>query len=150
MPNITDKNQSLKMTRLVWFALLMGQFVFLGVIGSGVIDIKASESMPANVLFIANMLFLFIAIPIGLFIRNQIYKANWVGDVVQPQGYLTGNLIFLAICEGVSMLGLVNTMLAGKFGLPILPSVLALAVFVLNFPNGKPMQSSEFKTHSES
>ena len=81
-----------------------------------------------------------IVIPIGYILRTQIYKRGWRGPVITPGAYLTGNVVLLGICEGSSLFGLVVTFLNGSLWPTIIPSVIAMGVGAINFPNGLAMQ----------
>lgn len=144
MPNatpITDPPRALLITRIIWFALLSGQILFLAIIVVlwNVGSIKADPQL-ASVLGMCAVGVLFSAISVGMFVRNQIYKRHWVGDVVTPAGYVQGNIVFLAMCEGASFLGLLAVLFRGALGFELIVPVLALMVQVVNFPNGKAMQ----------
>ncbi len=136
---ISDPKTALRTMRFLWFGLLSGPLSFLFVI---VMIVSGSDQEPAEI----GMLLGYVAIgmlivltPIGYFIRGQIYKASWQGDVVTPKGYYVGNLILLSTLEGVALFGLVATMVHGALGLPLVPAVLAMAIQVINFPNGRAM-----------
>lgn len=138
----TPANRALTTTRLIWAAMLIGQVMFLFVIvflWSSNAAFGPSPDM-AWLLFQAAVVTLIVAVPVGYVCRQQVYKRNWVGDAIKPQGYLTGNVVLLALCEGVSMLGLVATLLNGSLWPTLAPSVIAMAVQVINFPNGRAMQ----------
>jgi len=83
---------------------------------------------------------LVVLTPLGYFIRNQLYKASWQGNVVKPWGYVIGNLTLLAMVEAVSFFGLIGTLVERSFAsLPFVVSVIAMAIQVINFPHGRPM-----------
>lgn len=138
---INDPSRALLVTRIIWFALLSGQVLFLAIIVVlwNVGSIKADLQL-ASVLGMCAVGVLFSAVTVGLFVRNQIYKRYWVGEVVTPAGYVQGNIVFLAMCEGASFLGLIAVLFRGTFGLELIVPLLALVVQVVNFPNGKAMQ----------
>ena len=144
-PGPMPADKALMTTRLVWVALLMGQVMFLFVIvflwsSSGAFQ---PSSDTAWILFLVAVVMLVLAVPVGYVCRQQIYKRNWVGDVITPQGYLTGNVVLLALCEGVSMLGLVATLLNGSLWPMLVPSVIAMTVQGINFPNGRAMNPAQ-------
>lgn len=138
-------DRALMTTRLIWAAMLMGQVIFLFVIVFLWSSSASFQPSPdtAWVLFLVTVAVLVSAVPVGYVCRQQIYKRNWVGDVITPQGYLTGNVVLLALCEGVSMLGLVATLLNGSLWPTLAPSVIAMAVQVINFPNGRAMNPAQ-------
>lgn len=129
--------------RVVWFALLCGQVIF-GVIVLGHCSGRGVESYRRELVWpfgIAAAVMLAVAVPAGLFVRMQIYKRHWRGDVISPKGYFTGNLVFLAMCEGVSLFGLATVMIMGYVDWSIVVSVIAVLIQLANFPTGAPMRS---------
>ncbi|MCC6580630.1 MAG: hypothetical protein IT440_09320 [Phycisphaeraceae bacterium] len=139
-----DVVTTLLMMRMLWAALLSGQVIFLVVIVVLWILGKAPENaaLSRSVFYVGGVL-LVLASALGPMIRNQIYKANWRGDAVLPKGYITGNIVFLAMFEAASFVGLLAVMLSGRFSYPLAVPVLALAVQVINFPTGRVMMSEQ-------
>lgn len=132
--------------RLIWFALLSGQAAFCLAIAmvwnAGGVEPLAPPLI--NLLTLINLAAVVVLVPLGYFIRNQCYKRHWHAHVVAPRGYVLGNVVLLAICEGLAMFGLVVTLLSGAIGLTIVPAVIALAVQLVNFPNGRAMEPDPF------
>jgi len=54
--------------------------------------------------------------------------------------YLRGTLVFLGMCEFVSLFGLVATILNGSFFPPVIATLASMAVQALNFPDGREMR----------
>ena len=131
-------------TRIIWGALLAGQIGFLFVIlviwsQEDAAAVEHSEDVAQIVGYVA-IAMLVVLTPIGYFIRSQVYKANWQGDVVKPLGYARGNIILLAMLEGTAFFGLIGTLIERSFSsLPFVVAVIAMAIQVINFPNGRPM-----------
>jgi len=141
---ITDPKQALFTSRLIWFAMIMGQLVFMLVVVLAVWPGGSYEGSEITMLMTyVNIAMLLTTVPVVFFVRNQIYKKNWQENRVTPQGYVTGNIVLFAGCEGVALFGIVVTMLHGSFGLPIVPAVIALGVLAFNFPNGRPMEGQD-------
>jgi hypothetical protein len=144
---------SLRVIRVIWLALLMGQIGFMFaivVVWHGSTGFQASPEQ-GRLIFLITVGMLLVSVPLGYFIRSQTYKRNWQGTQITPQGYFVGNLILLAMCESVSLTGLVATLLSGRLWPTILPSVAAMAVQVVNFPNGRAMRPAypDFNTPSD-
>ena len=139
----TDPAQALKTMIVLWFALISGQVMFFVVIvflkNTGGGPASTSSDLP-DLLHVISWIALAMAAPIGYFVRNQTYKANWQDEVVTPGGYITGNLLLLAMLEGAGMLALVGTFLADSLWPNALPALFAVLVQVINFPTGKPMR----------
>ncbi len=144
--NFSDASpkQILRTLRTIWLALLLGQIalfiVVAVVITNGGVQIGSANDQLVQRLFYLSLAMLLVFVPVGYLLRTTIYKKNWHGDVITPRGYFTGNLLLLALCEGVALFALVVTLLSGTFGLTLLPAVAAMAVQVVNIPTGRPMQ----------
>jgi hypothetical protein len=141
-PPSIDETRALLTIRVIWAALILGQVVFaavIAVINSGDQPVGDDAEL-GQVLFYASAGLLALAVPTAYFIRGQIYKANWRGNAITPAGYISGNLLFLAMLEGASLLSLVAVLLGGAFWPNALPAALAVVVQLVNFPDGKPMR----------
>lgn len=139
------QKQTLTQLRIIWAAMLASQVILLAVFmlvlkpgSAGVIDPQV-----INMLHIASLGFMILAVPAGHVLRSQQYKRNWQGHAVTPAGYVKGNILMLAMCEAVSMFALVVTYLGGALLPFIIPSAVAAATHVMNWPNGKPMLPRE-------
>lgn len=136
---------ALKTLRLIWAALLMGQLSFLVVIvvlWNGGFQARGFDDT-VRMMFMLSIVFLAGTITLGYFIRMQIYKSGWQGQVVSPGSYFTGNLMLLAMLEGASLFALVVTLLNGSLWPTVLPAVAAMAVQVINFPNGQALAPAQ-------
>ena len=137
-----NPKDTLRMLRTVWAGLLGGQVLFVGTVAwlqSG----HSFKPMPelAGVFFQTAMWGLIIFTPVAYLIRIQLYKRHWKADAVAPRGYFLGNLILFIVCETISLLGLVAVLLTGQMrSVVVMLPLLALAIMVVNFPNGKPME----------
>lgn len=140
--------RSLFTTRIVWFALLMGQLLFAGVVlfSNSTHTTPPSGGMEVMTYIVVGMFFLFV--PTGYFLRMQIYKRHWQGDVVTHQGYYVGNLILWALCDGVALFGLVVTLVQREWGLAAVVSAAAMVVQLINFPTGAPMRPANPYQHT--
>ena len=131
--------KALAASRIIWGALVMG-LVFIGTV---TLFTLKNNSRPADHLeyIFAGIVWsmLLIGVPIGLFIRGQIFKRHWVGSVVTPIGYQTGNIIAWAICEGISMNAVVFCQIVGRSWLVLSAGIAGLVMLLLLFPNGKAM-----------
>lgn len=141
---LSNPKAALLHLRIIWSGLLAGPVVFLFVVLALVSQqsdaaVQNDEDVVRILGYIA-IAMLVVLTPIGYFIRNQLYKASWQGNVVKPWGYILGNIILLAMVEAVSFFGLIGTLLAGSFSsLPFIAAVIAMAIQVINFPHGRPM-----------
>lgn len=139
---VKDPKTALLNTRIIWGTLLMGQLIFLFVVLAMADKMEPMDQETARLFTIIVCGTSVMSIGMGLFIRMQIYKKNWQGDCVSPSGYVGGNMIALASIEGMSLFSLVVVLLSGEVGMNLILPVIFLALFVLNFPNGKAMKSA--------
>lgn len=137
-----EQSTVLKRLRLRWGLTLIVNaplpFVALPITGSNWVGQQPGQAAANAMMF--SIVFGVAALAIGMFTRNQIYKANWKGEVVSPAGYLKANVIFfIAVTVGafaIFLLGVLNRYPAPTFAAA--PIVIGLLVF--NFPTGKPMR----------
>jgi F0F1-type ATP synthase membrane subunit c/vacuolar-type H+-ATPase subunit K len=136
--------QALLIARIIWAMLLLGQLVF-AVVVLGLALSRTEEratELGALLLWVA-LGMLVLAVVAGYFIRNQTYKAHWREHSVAPQGYVTGNIILLAMLEATAFFSLIAVLATGVIFPMILPGAAALVVQLINFPTGKAMQPTE-------
>lgn len=130
----------LMVLRIIWGALLMGQVVFMfialtaGGQGQSGTDVKLLERICAG-MFV-------VIVPTAFVVRKIMYRVNSPEGNLTMAGYSTGNIVFWAMCEGVSFFGLVITFLSGKPGLAFAIAVAAMIVQIVNFPTGGPVKDS--------
>jgi len=139
----TDPAQALKTMIIIWFALISGQvmfFVVILVVGQSGSGPATPSSDVGDLLHVISWVALATAAPVGYFVRNQTYKANWQDEVVTPGGYVTGNLLLLAMLEGAGMLALVGAFVSHNLWPNALPALFAVVVQAINFPTGRPMR----------
>ncbi len=143
-PQEADPRKVLWTIRVLWAALVLGVLAFGAAVGaivfSGGLPGAGHQSAPADLLALIAGVMIVTLVPAGLFIRNQVYKRHWRENLVAPAGYFTGNLLLLAMLEGVAMFSIVATLIIGRFGWATLPGVIALGLMLVNFPTGRPMQ----------
>ncbi|MCE9588934.1 MAG: hypothetical protein K8S99_00235 [Planctomycetes bacterium] len=125
--------------RIVWFALLTGPLVFLGVVVMIISNGRPPQQGMEIMTFVAAGM-LFTMVPTGYFVRMQFYKRFWRGDAVDPTGYFTGNLLLFALCEAVAFFGLVATLAQREWRWPAVIAGAAMLVQLVNFPTGAPMR----------
>ena len=126
--------------RIIWFGLLMGQLVFLGVIFFAIWPHQNPRQRPSDdtmriLLYVAGAM-LISAIPLGYFLRHMLYGARNSDGSIDPGRYASGNIILWAMSEGVSFLALVGMMMDQKPWPFLAISIVAMANQVINFPTG--------------
>ena len=136
------ERQQLTAIRLIWGAMILGELIFAGVVVFRPLLAQPllGDSFASVVLLYAVWVALAVALPVGYFARNQIYKAHWREHTVTPTGYFKGNLVLLVLMDAVALFSLVTALLAGSFWPYGGPAILALLVQVLNYPTGKPLR----------
>lgn len=137
-----EQEQALRRIRLRWaLALLINlplPFIALPIAGSDWVN-EQPGGVATNAMMIAIVVG-FASVMLGLFARNQGYKADWKGPVIGPDGYVKGNTYFFAAITG-GAIGLFLLSTLGGWPAPTFaaaPIVIGLLIF--NFPNGRPMQ----------
>ena len=137
-----EQTTALKQLRLRWLVALLTNaplpFIALPVTGSDWLEQRPDGAATQAMMFalVVGVASLFI----GLFVRNQAYKAHWRGEVVEPAGYLKGNtLFFLAVNTGAAAMFLISVV-TGYPAPTFAAAPVFIALLVLNFPNGKPMK----------
>lgn len=139
MKRTTEQSNALLLTRIIWAALLTGQLGFMFFVLMGMSDIDAGKQTPLLGYIAIGLVIPFAAM--AFFIRNQVYKAGWKENVILPNAYLIGNMLFLSVFEGLSFTSLILMQTHGSVSIGLIPSMLAMAIQVINFPHGKPMFS---------
>lgn len=130
---------AVRSARIIWAALLAGQVLFLVVVL--VLMPKPApqdQELPKLLALVAGVLVI-SGIPVGMMLRKKMWDAGRVDGVLQPSSYISGHVLFLALCEGPSLLALVSVLLAGSVFPFVLPSLVAMAVQIANYPTGEPL-----------
>jgi hypothetical protein len=126
--------------RIVWAALLIGQLIFMGVVIIFCLKSDSPQFEPIEFLYVTCAVICLALVMASTFIRMQIYKRNWVENAVTPNGYIAGQIVALAMIEGANLMSLLVIMLNRKLDLTFVLPIVLLGVFLMSFPNGKPMQ----------
>lgn len=134
--------KALATSRILWAAMLASQAVILVlfVVMAG----RQPDDPEAGTLLLGIAWgMLVVCVPLGYWLRGQIYKKNWEGNRIKPQGYMAGNVMLWAFCEGVGMFGSVSVLISGAVWPHVLPAVLAATIHIVNYPNGRAMQPED-------
>src|SRR4051794_28596393 len=96
--------------RIIWAAMLMGEvsFMFIALVLGPKMNSQVDVTLLAQIC--AGMLL--VMVPTAFVIRGVVYRKGTQDGGVSPAAYMTGNIIFWAMCEGVSFFGLVVTLLS--------------------------------------
>jgi hypothetical protein len=135
MDKNSPANKALITTRIIWFALLMGQIAFMVVVA--VMDRPKQEmAIPLEDMVGVNFLILLTVVPVAFFIRRLIFRRGEVDGAAADAAYQTGNIIFWASCEMVSFFGLITVFISGSWWPAVVPTVIALGLQAMTFPVG--------------
>lgn len=131
----------LRKTRGSWFFSMLSQlplpFILLPLTGTQWIE-EQPDAAARQAMFLS-LLIGAVAVVAGFFRRNQVYKANWRGDVIQPGGYYrANNQFFLCLSYGALMIALISGL--SRYPAPTLAAApIFAALMVFSFPSGRPM-----------
>ena len=134
--------KALLSTRIVWGAMLFSQILVFGVLYP---QISATTPVPANNQSLAKLMpliatvLVFVELPAAYFIRSIIFKKRTEDGVVAPPAFVTGNIVFFALCESVTLFVIVSCMITQTLWPTIVPAIAPLALFLLNFPTPRVM-----------
>ncbi len=134
--------QTLIFLRIVWAALLLGQFmtlaIFLFLLHSGQ---GPHQPESGHMLFLVSAAMLVTLVPIGWLIRRSMLRPGPDG-LVGPSQYSTGNIIFYAMCEGAGFTGLIGSYIGGIYWPNLIVPIIVIAVQILHFPAAMNLRDS--------
>jgi hypothetical protein len=141
MPTSNDRNPTtaagaLATARIIWFAMMMGELIFLAVILFVVLPHRNSPPEPNPILVYANVVLLLTSVPMTFMIRRFIFKKAETDGATPGGAYFTGNVIFWAGCEGACFFALAIVMITGSLWPTILIAAIALCLQAITFPVG--------------
>ena len=135
-PNKVPPVGRLATMRIVWFALLFGQFIFLAMIVTGMVPLQKNPN-PQPILVELDWIMLATLVPGAFAFRLFVFRRFQIDGRIPIPVYGTGNMIFWAACEGVSFAGMVFAIVNGSLN-PTLPIiVIAMALQASTFPTAK-------------
>lgn len=121
--------------RVVWGLLLAGALIVLVALVTPDRGDRAGAGLA-----LAPWVVLFVAAPVGILLRGQIYKRYWRGDVVTGRGYVAGNMVLFAGLGAIVITCLIASLAGAPRVATILPGLLATALILVNHPHGHPLQ----------
>lgn len=130
--------KSLMTMRIFWFALVLGQLVFMGVIFLLILPNAHARRGLHAVPVLAWVPFVMLAtvVPLAFFMRRMILKRAATAAGIPPSAYFVGNVLFWATCEGCAFFGLIAIMINDKMSPAIIAVAIALFLQALTFPTG--------------
>lgn len=134
----------LRLVRLLWLMLVLGQLLFLGVLM--VVILPGRTSSPQPILFWINVGMLATIVPATFLVRTMMFQKAEVEGGMPGSVYAVGSLIFWAGCEGVSMFGLLVVLLNNSLMPTIVIVAIALGLQAITFPvSGRIHQRTQIK-----
>ena len=137
-----EEHAALRQLRLRWLVALLitapMPFAVLPITGSDWVQQQPDGSASNTMLFA--ILIGGAAVVAGLFTRNQLYKANWQGNLVTPAGYLKANTICFA-CILAGAIGLFILSVITRYPAPTFAAApIFIGLLIFNVPTGRPMR----------
>ena len=148
LESFSDPTRVTNTLRLIWVlmlsSLLLAFGAVSGLINAGQLSSTQQEAITpiATNLQIASWCLVIFSFVFGHIIRMQIYKKNWQGSSITPNGYLKGMGIFMALnymCNFCNLIILICLSITFTYALPMMIGYLLLFI---NFPNGKPLKQN--------
>jgi len=132
---------ALRVAWATWVILLLAPLILLGAVALNLVKNappRGADAVAADAWFIGVLLFIGVAAPAAFFVRGRIFRQYWAGAPVTPGAYVAGMVVIWATLEVGGVLSLVGCLVTGSTPM-LLPSLLALGIFALSWPNGQAM-----------
>ena len=127
--------KTLLVARIIWFALMMGELLFLGVTTFVILPNHGPAKPQPQTILVWSSIFMAVAIiPVTFLIRSAMFRRSAVNGAVPAGPFVTGNIIFWAGCEGVCFFATVVATVNGSLWPTIVVAVIALSLQALTFP----------------
>ena len=137
-------SQALLTLRIIWAALLVGQIALLVVILKVILPGRTQPPQINQPLTMVCYGMLATMVPVGFVVRMMIFRRGRDEfGAIAPGAYGTGNIVFWALCEGVSFFSLICVMQNGSLAPTIYVTAAAVALQVTAFPTGGRMRSND-------
>jgi hypothetical protein len=135
-PNGMTREKALRQARLVALALLAGQVIFLGLaatlVASGAVAPGPAElSQP---LAAACVVVFAVLVPLAFILRRRLGEPQEQGGAPAPANLLKAHIVFFALCETVTLLCLVSTLVHGALVPGAVLALLSMGVQATNVP----------------
>ena len=142
MPTLDQEiSRTAHVMRLTWAALLGGE---CGV-GYFLLFYSPAFGQPrpelVGTVTVSLGLVLAVLIPLGYFVRMQVYKRGWRAHRITPQAYVFANLLLWSLMMAVVLVSVIGAYLTGSRGVALVPAVIGVLVQMVNYPNGDAMRS---------
>lgn len=136
-----DQHHTLTRVRLIWALalLIVLPLPFIAATLTGTAWLSEVPDGPGKTWNVRAVVLGLVLLASGFYGRNQVYKANWRGDAVTPDGYLRGNALLFG---AIALAGLLAFGVGVWQGLPTAiyqGAIVLVGLLVFTFPNGRPM-----------
>lgn len=132
--------QALRKAWGIWLAMLLIPFVvFIALLWSLLWGELQPEGRLAVGFFWASMVWLLFAVPGAFILRNNMFKAYWNGETVDPTTYLRGMITIWLAPEIGGLLALIGCWISGTLLPGLFPAAIAFMLFTPFWPTGRAM-----------
>jgi RsiW-degrading membrane proteinase PrsW (M82 family) len=139
-PNGMTREKALRQARLVALFLLAAQVLFLGVVAT-LVATKTIEPGPEDLtrpLTAACVVVFAVLVPLAFILRRRLaVPGEPDGPPAAPENLLKAHIIFAALCEMVTLLCLVSTLVHGALVSGMVLALLAMGVQATNVPRAE-------------
>jgi hypothetical protein len=123
--------------RIIWAAIILGELAFAVVTmvipwGNPSLFSNPAEGRLMTEIAVAMMI---VVLPAAFLARRVIRGPGNAADMTVGR-YLAGNIVFLVLCGGVAIFGIVAILIKGSVGEQVLVPALAVALQIVNYPTG--------------
>jgi hypothetical protein len=142
---LMDIERQLRVLRVMWAMLLMGELIFFVVIVFVIWpkQQRMTSDQTLQLLFRIGCAMLLTLVPITFVVRSRTWRngRDERGNL-RPSAYASGCIICWSGCEGVAMFGLVGALLSNGPWPFLILTIIAVGAQILAFPTGAPMRQS--------
>ena len=134
-----DPVQVRTLVRVLWGAQLLALPGISLLVISRVQDGLGEQAHLGGLLFSIGLIAMVVLPPLGLFLRGQVFKAGWEGQVAKPDSYLRGMLLAWFMCQVPAVLGVLAIFATGRAWPGAMLPAGSICAMALLWPNGRAM-----------
>jgi hypothetical protein len=140
---------AIRVQRIIWGALIMGQLGFMGVVGFIILNpgpAAGAVRIPDDslkMLLMLNAGMLVTIVPTMFLVRWWMFSRARADGVIPVEVYAKGNIMFWAGCEGCSFFGLIIALMHGDFWPSIVIVAVAMGLQAAAFPRSSHVKAAE-------
>ncbi|HWB53568.1 MAG TPA: hypothetical protein VG722_05225 [Tepidisphaeraceae bacterium] len=127
--------------RIIWAAMILGEMAFAAVTMLILWPARSPLYSPdqAQMMTIVAAGMMVVVLPLAFVLRRAIRGPVDAADMSAAR-YLAGNIVFLALCEAVVMVGIIAILFKGSVGEQILVPAVGVAMQIVNYPSAPSSQ----------